>query len=148
MGRLWALILDKHHSINIGVISFMSIVFDNEFLRSKNKTSCNDVSKKIIKEFFYPNVIVHNESAAQLLCENYCSRKTSCWGCILYCGRDCKYIAISGCDREKNDDTESFIMTSISQKPGPTKLYIYHIYIYITQLSCCIPPDSMFLFQT
>ena len=114
----------------------MSLVFDNEFVRSQNKTSCQDVSKKIIKEFYYPNSVIPDESAAQRLCENYCSRKRPCWGCILYCGGDCKYLAISGCDGEKNNDTERFSMTSISQKPGSMKLNMYsystEIMIYYT----------------
>ena len=109
----------------------MSLVFDNEFIRSQNETGCQDVSKNIIKEFYYPNSVIPDESAAQRLCENYCSRKKPCWGCILFCGGDCKYLAISGCDGEKNNNTQSLSTRSISQKPGTTKLNMYtYSYIY------------------
>ena len=102
----------------IHILCTMSLVFNNEFHRSVNITSCADVAKTTIKTFNFPSALIPDESSAREFCENYCSRRVLCWGCALSCDGGCKWLAISDCGDTKDTAVAGIQLTAMSQKPG------------------------------
>ena len=108
------------------------LVFENEFRRLVNTTTCQNIDTNTIKKFTFPSKFVPDESSAQILCERYCSRKAPCWGCILNCEEDgnCNWIAVSDCALKGQDSIRSTNLTAISQKPGTQNTQLHgNIYI-------------------
>ena len=104
---------------------FLCLVFPEDFLSYDNEMNCKIKNDSIMQEFSYPNDIISNESDSRNLCSKYCGRQKKCWGCTFSCNRECKWIAVTNCDMQKN--YQSYENASIIQKPGEhiTKINLF-----------------------
>ena len=115
----------KRHNLNIEIISKAAqivgnmstaiSVFPNDFTQFDENEDCSN-KYEALNQFMYPSDLLPNSSMARKECEQYCTNKQSCWGCIHRCEQSCQWYAVISCNYQERSKVNK--TSEIYQKSG------------------------------